>query len=278
MISMSKCVVAAALAAVAAVGQQEWSTDYAAAVKKAKAENKVVLADFTGSDWCGWCVKLKKEVFDTPEFKEWAEKKAVLVELDFPKKKKLDEALTKQNKELQGRFGVKGFPTILFVDGDDKELGRTGYVKGGPAEWIKKAEEAMKPKAAAAEGQGDWLEDLDAAIAKAKKEKKKIILADFTGSDWCGWCIKLKEEVFSKKEFAEWAKKNVVLLELDFPRKKEQSEELKKKNAALRDKFEIKGYPTILFLDLDGKKVGQTGYVKGGPEAWIKEAEKAMKK
>ena len=100
--------------------------------------------------------------------------------------------------------------------------------------------------------------------------------ADFTGSDWCGWCMKLKSEVFDTPEFKEWAKKNVVLLELDFPKQKQLPEELKKQNQELAQKNNIQGYPTILFFDAKGKKVGQTGYVKGGPEAWIKEAEKAM--
>src|SRR6266700_6711884 len=81
-----------------------------------------------------------------------------------------------------------------------------------------------------------WLTDLPKAQAQAKKENKLVML-DFTGSDWCGWCIKLNKEVFSKPEFAEYAKKSLVLVEVDFPRAKEQSETLKKANQNLQKKY-----------------------------------------
>ena len=121
-----------------------------------------------------------------------------------------------------------------------------------------------------------WTTDLPKAIEKAKAEKK-LVLIDFTGSDWCGWCIKLKDEVFSKPEFAEYAQKNLVPVEIDFPRKKQQSAELKKANAELAKKYGIRGYPTIVVLDGEGKKVGQLGYMKGGPKAFIGEVEKLKK-
>ena len=124
---------------------------------------------------------------------------------------------------------------------------------------------------------GDWLTSWEEAAAASKKSGKPI-LADFTGSDWCGWCIKLREEVFDTEAFKKWAVENVVLLELDFPRRKAQSEELKKQNAELRDKFGIRGYPTILFLDTDGKELGRSGYKRGGPDAWIAHAETQIKK
>lgn len=103
-----------------------------------------------------------------------------------------------------------------------------------------------------------------------------VVLADFTGSDWCGWCIKLKDEVFSKPEFEEWAKEHVVLLELDFPKQKQLSDELKKQHEELRKEFGIDGFPTIVFMDAKGKKVGKSGYVAGGPAAWIAAAEKEL--
>jgi protein disulfide-isomerase len=123
----------------------------------------------------------------------------------------------------------------------------------------------------------EWHTDLAKAQALAKAENKLVML-DFTGSDWCGWCIKLHKEVFSTDEFAEYAKKNLVLVEVDFPRKKEQSAEQKQANQALQGKYEIKGYPTLIVLDSEGKQVGQLGYVKGGPKAWIEEFEKQAKK
>jgi len=123
----------------------------------------------------------------------------------------------------------------------------------------------------------NWMTDLPKAQAKAKTENKMIMM-DFTGSDWCGWCIKLHKEVFSKPEFSEYAKKNLVLLEVDFPRSKEQSAELKRANQALQGKYKIEGYPTIIVLNGEGKKVGELGYMAGGPTAFIAELEKLKKK
>lgn len=121
-----------------------------------------------------------------------------------------------------------------------------------------------------------WHTDLAKAQAEAKAEKKLVML-DFTGSDWCGWCIKLNKEVFSKPEFTEFAKKNLVLVEVDFPLKKEQSAEQKKANQALQEKYQIKGYPTLIVLDADGNKVGELEYVAGGPKAWIEKFEQETK-
>jgi protein disulfide-isomerase len=248
-----------------------WSTDFEAAKAAAKKEQKIVLANFTGSDWCGWCIKLKDEVFSTPEFQQWAEKKVVLLELDYPKQKPQADELKQQNEALKKQFGIRGFPTVVLMDADGKELGRLGYEKGGPKKWIAAAEALMVPKAA----EGDWMTDYEAALAKAKKEKK-VVLADFTGSDWCGWCIKLKDEVFTTPEFQQWAAEHVVLLELDFPKQKPQSDELEKQNEALKKQFGIRGFPTVVFLDAKGKKLGESGYVEGGPEKWIAEAEKEL--
>ncbi len=122
----------------------------------------------------------------------------------------------------------------------------------------------------------EWLTDYDKALALSKKTGKPI-LADFTGSDWCGWCIKLKDEVFKKPEFAAWAKKNVILLELDYPRSKPQTDKIKKQNAGLAQKYEIRGYPTILFLGSKGQKLGEYGYDRGGPKVWTANADKMLK-
>jgi protein disulfide-isomerase len=118
-----------------------------------------------------------------------------------------------------------------------------------------------------------WLTDLSKAEAQAKAENK-IVLVDFTGSDWCGWCIKFKKDVLDTTEFQEYAAKNVVLVELDYPNKKVQTDELKKANAALKAKYDVHGYPTLLVLDKDGKEIGrQVGYAEGGPKAFIAKLE-----
>ena len=121
-----------------------------------------------------------------------------------------------------------------------------------------------------------WLTDLPKAQEQAKAEKKLVML-DFTGSDWCGWCIKLNKEVFSQPEFSDYAKKNLVLVEVDFPRNKPQSEAQKKANTDLQAKYSVEGYPTIIVLDSNGKKVGELNYEPGGPKAFISELEKLKK-
>jgi protein disulfide-isomerase len=125
-------------------------------------------------------------------------------------------------------------------------------------------------------GAAEWLTDLPKAQAKAKAEKKLVML-DFTGSDWCGWCIKLHKEVFSKPEFEEYANKNLVLVEVDFPRAKQQTEELKQANQKLQQKYGIEGYPTLILLNGEGTKVAQSGYVQGGAKAFIADLEKKLK-
>ena len=123
-----------------------------------------------------------------------------------------------------------------------------------------------------------WGTDFDAALAKAKKEKKLVVM-NFTGSDWCGWCIKLKKEVFDTSDFDAYAKNNLVLVEADFPSKKKQSAELKKANDALKDKYGASGFPTIIVLNGEGKQVWkQVGYMAGGPKAWTAKLDEAKKK
>jgi len=118
-----------------------------------------------------------------------------------------------------------------------------------------------------------WLTDLPKAEAQAKADHK-IVLVDFTGSDWCNWCIKFRKEVLDTPEFQEYAGKNVVLVELDFPHKKAQPDDLKAANAALKKQYEVKGFPTLLVLDGTGKEIGrQVGYSEGGPKAFIAKLE-----
>jgi len=117
-------------------------------------------------------------------------------------------------------------------------------------------------------GESLWLTDFEEA-KKAAAERGVPILVDFTGSDWCGWCIRLKAEVFTQEVFLAYAKENLVLLELDFPMKKELPEALKEQNEALREKFRIRGFPTILLLDAEGEELARTGYRRGGPEGYI---------
>ena len=121
-----------------------------------------------------------------------------------------------------------------------------------------------------------WHESFEVAMAESASSGKPI-LADFTGTDWCVWCTRLKSDVFERPEFVEWANNNVVLLELDYPRHGNQPAEIKQQNAELAERFQIDSYPTVLFLSPDGSVLGKTGYVKGGPKAWIEVANSFVK-
>ena len=117
--------------------------------------------------------------------------------------------------------------------------------------------------------------DFEAAQAKAAEIEKPMLL-DFSGSDWCGWCIKLDKEVFSKEVFQEYAESELVLVELDFPRSKPQSEELKAQNQALAQKYGVQGFPTIILLSPDGELIARTGYRRGGAEAYVAHLKEAL--
>lgn len=129
-----------------------------------------------------------------------------------------------------------------------------------------------------------WLNNLDKAI-EASKETGRPIMLFFTGSDWCGWCRRLQNEVFTQPEFAAWASQNVVLMEVDFPRHTPLSPELQLQNSQLQQFFKVPGYPSVIFVTAkkaDGKinfeSLGNTGYIPGGPTPWLNAANGILKK
>ena len=150
----------AVLVSAASAQKAVWQTDFAAAQAKAKAENKLLLADFTGSDWCPWCQKLKAEVFDKKPFAVQAAKQFVLVQLDFPHEKELPDELKQQNDKLARQYGINTFPSVLILNPNGGLIAHTGYREGG------------------AEGYCEWLGDLlktndkpgGAALATARRQ------------------------------------------------------------------------------------------------------------
>lgn len=135
------------LAPATLAGGEGWTEDFEAAKAQAREEGKDLLIDFTGSDWCGWCIRLDDEVFSKEPFKAEAPKKYVLVSLDFPRAKEQDEAIKKQNAELQRRFGIEGFPTIYLADAEGRPYARTGYQPGGPEKYLAHLDELQANKA-----------------------------------------------------------------------------------------------------------------------------------
>ena len=117
-----------------------WQVSFEKALEESASTGKPILADFTGSDWCVFCTRLKNEVFDQTEFKTWAEQNVVLLELDYPRKSTQSLDIKNQNADLAKRYQIESYPTVLFIDSSGQEIGRTGYIKGGPASWLPAAD------------------------------------------------------------------------------------------------------------------------------------------
>ena len=130
-----------------------WNNNLKNSIEISNKTKKPLLLFFTGSDWCGWCIRLQTEVFKTPEFKKWANENVVLVELDFPRRTVLAPEITEQNNQLQQFFAVQGYPTVWFVNASNSDgkvnidkLGNTGYLAGGPKVWLDTANGILKKK------------------------------------------------------------------------------------------------------------------------------------
>jgi thioredoxin-related protein len=165
------CAAAMALIGTSLAGGEGWTSDFEAAKKQAAESKKDLLIDFTGSDWCGWCIKLNDEVFKHDAFKEGVKDSFVLVELDFPKdKSKVSDEVRAQNEKLSAKYGVEGFPTILLTDSEGRPYAATGYQPGGPEKYVEHLNELRKKKTAR-----------DEAFAAADKaegvEKAKALVA-----------------------------------------------------------------------------------------------------
>ncbi len=122
----------------------------------------------------------------------------------------------------------------------------------------------------------NWYKELDPAMAAAKKENKPVFML-FTGSDWCPWCMKLDGEILSTPDFESFAKDNLVLLYIDFPRANQQSEAERQANRSLAVKCGVEGYPTVILVSADGKMLGRTGYQRGGAAPFIESIKSMLK-
>jgi len=176
--------IAAALTSPASAGTDElWYPDFDEAVKAAREQGKDLLVDFTGSDWCGWCIRLHDEVFKHDEFLDVAQSHFVLVSLDFPKR---EPAMSKvpnpeRNQELASLYGVTGYPTVLLMTADGEVFGRTGYQKGGPEAYVSHLGE-LRAKAVKVRARVERLvADYAAAEGEAREEALGQIIAELEG-------------------------------------------------------------------------------------------------
>ena len=158
-----------------------WTDDFEAAKAQAEKEGKLLLVDFSGSDWCGWCMKLDSEVFAKPEFLKGVKKDFVLVMIDSPRDKtRLSEKAAKQNPELVRKYRISGYPTVLIMDAAGEVLDTTGYRNGGAKAYVKYLKDVRKSSraivdmkreiAALAEGDPARLAKIDAVFASFDKE------------------------------------------------------------------------------------------------------------
>ncbi len=162
---------AAALAALTATAKTStprgFTDDFDGALARAKAENKTVVAAFSGSDWCGWCKRLEKEVFSKRAFLQEATNRYVLVYIDRPSDESLLSAhAAKQNPQLIEKYGIQGFPTVLLMDGDGKVLDKMGYERGGPENYLKLIESTL----AALPYVAEWIEPMTQRFDAVYKE------------------------------------------------------------------------------------------------------------
>jgi thioredoxin-related protein len=263
--------------------ETQWTEDYEAAKKLAQTEKKDLLINVTGSDWCGWCIKLHKEVFGEAAFKEQAPKDFILVKLDFPRNIEQTDELRKQNAALmeifKATYGFRGYPTIYLAGPDGVPYAATGYRDGGADAYLKHLAFLREAKPLVDPG-ATWIEDMDIAQAKAQALKKDLLI-DFSGSDWCGWCIKLDKEVFDQETFKQQAPKDFILVKLDYPQRTPQSPKIKAQNEKLAQEFSAKynfqGYPSVYLATPNGQPYAQNGYQAGGPEKYLQML-KEMKK
>lgn len=213
---------ALALTAVASAGEN-WIADYDEAVKSAKAQNKDLFIDFTGSDWCIWCKKLDAEVFVHEEFLKAAGKDFVFVSLDFPNSEEAKAKVpnAKRNKELAEKYGIQGFPTILLMTPDGDVFGQTGYRPGGPAAYVTHVAE-LKTKGKAEVAQAKTL--LDAwtkATAAEKGAAWDKLAAAFAAMGTDSFAAKslvepVKEALVFDKDNAQGRKKRAVAALLQY--------------------------------------------------------------
>lgn len=160
----------------------EWKTNYKETYEQAKATGKPLVLFFTGSDWCTWCTKLEREVFETPEFANSANQEFLFVLLDYPRKTSLPKHLTEQNSQLKDKYKVSSFPTVLVIDDNENIILRTGYRKGGGQSYLKHLSEAvhghrkLHNKVEALDEQSPKQEELKQLYFKAQELQQKDLM------------------------------------------------------------------------------------------------------
>ena len=269
----------------------EWHVDYRTAAERAAAERKNLYVLRTGPDWCGPCRRLEQEVFQTEEFKEYASKHLVLLYLNVPRRSPLPQEQQRHNQEIKTKFGFGGgVPSAVLLSPDGQIIGRQlGY--GSPSAYMEflrtgktarrqrptppkpvqpAAPKTDRPAPPAVSGppthwfkgpDSSWQIFFPKALEDAGKRGKKIFVLN-TGSDWCGWCVKLKKDVLSQREFKRFAQKNLILVYLDSPHKRVMPADQTRHNQEVKTRLGFGGgVPAVIILDENGQVIAkQNGY------------------
>lgn len=254
-----------------------WLDSYDKAKQQADEQGKDIFVLLTGSDWCIWCQKLESEVLSQAEFSKAIGTDYVLLKLDFPRNKELPEAIKTQNESLlevfRTKHGFEGYPTVYLTDSKGTPYARTGYQEGGAKPYLEHLA-FLKQAKPLVDVKHRWIENFDIAKAKAQAQGKDLLI-DFTGSDWCIWCIRLDKQVFSQAYFKKEAPKDFVFVKLDFPQNKKQPKEIVAQNNRLRNeysqKYGFEGYPTIYLADAQGKPYAKSGYLDVTPRKYLEQ-------
>lgn len=251
-----------------------WHSNIEDALDKAAANNKYVFVFFTGSDWCSWCHRLTDEVFDHDEFQTYVKKNMEMVLLDFPRSTPQDQATKDYNEEKRDMYSIRGYPSVIILESNGEVAMQLGYREGGPVayvEYIKGVlnwdEAELEEPYISKKGQ-TWYRSLEQA-KKLAQEQDKHILVNFTGSDWCTWCHRLRDEVFEQPEFIQFAGDELILVRLDFPKAVEQPAGEESYNMKLAQKYGVRGFPSIFLLDKNGRTVKKLGYEEGGSANYV---------
>ena len=206
-----------------------------------------------------------KELLSDPLFIDLTQNSLTAVRLEFPLKKDSTKEEVKEVSEFVRKHKItkKPLQVMLINSKTGEEIFLADPASEAPAVLLKKITQLLPGNY-----KGQWIDNFKAGEMIAQKTGRHMLI-NFTGSDWCIWCQRLKEEVFEQDAFKKYAEEKLVLVTIDFPRKTQLPEKTKLQNDKLAEKFGIRGYPSVIILSPDGQLVGRTGYVQGGVEEFL---------